>query len=54
MAGFWNFLLAAHVDHDFFGLVLVVELIHELLCFRHMQPPPAEHSKANMARYVAV
>ena len=28
-------LLTAHVDHDFFGFVLVVELIHELPGVRH-------------------
>jgi hypothetical protein len=30
-----DFLLTAHVDHDFFGLVLVVVLIHELAGVRH-------------------
>ena len=28
-------LLTAHVDHDFFGFVLIVELIHELPGVRH-------------------
>ncbi len=30
-----DFLLTTHVDHDFFGLVLIVELIHELAGVRH-------------------
>lgn len=30
-----DFLLTTHVDHDFFGFVLIVELIHELAGVRH-------------------
>lgn len=37
-----DFLLTTHVDHDFFGFVLIVELIHELAGVRHHRvgPPP--------------
>jgi hypothetical protein len=30
-----DFVLTTHVDHDFFGFVLIVELIHELAGVRH-------------------
>src|SRR5580698_8658381 len=35
-----DFLLTTHVDHDFFGFVLVVELIHELAGVRHHEWVP--------------
>jgi len=44
----WDFLLTTHVDHDFFGFVLIVVLIHELAGVRHHRVGSPPNLEGNM------
>jgi hypothetical protein len=46
-----NLLFTAHVDHDFFGLVFVVKLIHELAGVRHHRLGSPSQPVGNMGLF---